>query len=112
MKTKATTSKRSWTLRIERIQIGKSSEDLWCDLTSIIKRDLLLNQDETTVKIDSIAQRDQKVACATATFQTSIPRNEMMKQLRKANPSLLYRFDDNFQGITPLYKAIGGADVE
>ncbi|KAL8907863.1 MAG: hypothetical protein Q9171_005688 [Xanthocarpia ochracea] len=36
----------------------------------------------------------------------------MMRRLCEAGASLPYRFDDKFQGITPLYEASGGADVD
>lgn len=111
-KTKAIRPKRPFTLRIEGVQIGKSSNDLRCDLLSIIEGDTILKQDAITVETHSIVPRDQRIACATATFYTSIPKNEMMGRLRKAGTSLPYHFDDNFQGITPLYEARGGADVE
>ena len=100
-------SKRSSTLRIEGVQIDKSSDDLQRDLMSIIEGDPVLKQDAITVETHSIVPRDQKEACATATFHTSISRNEMMKRLCKAGASLPYRFDDNFQGIRPLYQARG-----
>lgn len=109
---KAITFKRWSTLRIEGVQIDKSRNELQRDLMSIIEGDPVLKQDAITVETRSIAPRDQKVACATATFYTSIPRDEMMKRLCKAGAGLPYRFDDNFQGITPLYEASGGADVE
>ena len=111
-KTKAMEPKKSLTIRIKRVRIDKSRDDLQRELTSIIEADPNLNQDAITVKTHSIVPWDQKEAYATATFHTSIPRNNMMKQLCKAGANLPYRFDDTFQGITPLYEASGGADVE
>ena len=111
-KTKTTISKGPFTVRIEGVQIDKSSNELRCDLISIIEGDPVLKQDAIIVETHSIVPRDQKIACATATFHTSIPRREMMRRLCEAGASLPYRFDDNFQGITPLYEAGEGADVE
>ncbi|KAL9022998.1 MAG: hypothetical protein Q9196_007438, partial [Gyalolechia fulgens] len=111
-KTKAIIPKKPFTLRIEEVQLGKSSNDLRRELLSLIESDSILKQDAITVEIHSIVPRDQRIACATATFHTSIPKSEMMGRLQKAGTSLPYLFDDDFQGITPLYEASGGADVD
>ena len=117
-KRKAIKTKKPLTLRIEGIHINKSMDDLQRELTSIIEGDPDLNQDAITVKTHAIVPRDQRIACATATFYTSIPKDEMTRRLRnasaspKASASPLYRFDDDFQGVTPLYDAGGDADVE
>lgn len=104
--------RRPFTLRIEEVPINKSSNDLQCDLISIITGDSNLKQDAITIEIHSIVPKDQRIAYATATFDTSIPSNEMMKRLRIAGASLPYRFDDKFHGITPLYEASKDVDVE
>ncbi|KAL8907435.1 MAG: hypothetical protein Q9207_001405 [Kuettlingeria erythrocarpa] len=36
----------------------------------------------------------------------------MIRRIRKAGSSLPYRFDDDFHGVTPLYEANRGADVD
>ncbi|KAL8939772.1 MAG: hypothetical protein Q9211_002590 [Gyalolechia sp. 1 TL-2023] len=110
-KTKASIHKRPFTLRIE-VQLGTSSNDLRRDLLSLIESDSILKQDAITVEIHSIVPMDKRIAYATATFHTSIPKSEMMGRLSKARTSLPYLFDDDFQGITPLYEASGGADVD
>ena len=111
-KRKAIKPKKPSTLRIEGIHIDKSRDDLQRELTSIIKGDPYLNQDAITVKIHAIVPRDQRIVCATATFHTSIPKNELMRRLYEASASTQYRFDESYQGITPLYDASGNADVE
>ena len=111
-KRKAIKPKKPLTLRIEGIHIDKSRDDLRHDLMSIVECNSVLKQDAITIKTHAIVPRDQRKACATATFHTSMSKNEMMRRLCEASASTQYRFDDGYQGITPLYDASGDADVE
>ena len=111
-KRKAIKPKKPLTLRIEEIHIDRSRDDLQCELTFMVECDPVLKQDAITVQTHAIVPKDQRKACATATFYTSIPKNEMMRRLCEASASTQYRFDDNYEGITPLYDASGNADVE
>ena len=103
--------KRTLTLRIGEIPTHISRETLQCDLESLVKQDPF-SKDAITVMQVFLVQRNQKTACATATFHTSLPTNEVTEKSHQAATSLPYRFDDKFDGITPLYEASGGADVE
>ncbi|KAH8707497.1 hypothetical protein GQ44DRAFT_777431 [Phaeosphaeriaceae sp. PMI808] len=106
------TPKKLLTLRIDEVPIHKSREAFECDLRSIIDRDPGLKEDSNTIMQHLLVRRDQKIACATATFHTSIPANEVIRKLREAGIGLPYCFDSNFHGITPLYDAQEGADVD
>ena len=104
--------KKTLILRIEEIPSHVSRETLQCDLESLVKQDPILRKDAITVVQVSFVQRDQKMACATAAFHTSLETDEVIKKLCQAHTGLPYRFDNKFDGITPLYEASGGADVE
>ncbi|KAL8992286.1 MAG: hypothetical protein Q9188_007622, partial [Gyalolechia gomerana] len=52
------TKERPFTLRIEGVQIGKSSNNLRYDLLSIIEGDTILKQDTITVETHSIIPKD------------------------------------------------------
>ncbi|ERF76578.1 hypothetical protein EPUS_05851 [Endocarpon pusillum Z07020] len=106
------TPKRFLTLRIDEVPIDKSREALEHDLKSVVERDPGLKEDSITIMQHSLVRRDQKMACATATFRTSIPANEVIRKLHQARSSLPYRFDVKFHGITPLYEGRGGTDVD
>lgn len=104
---------RQLALRIEEIPTNKSRQSLQRDLEFLIDQHSVLKNNGSALVQFSLVQRDQNTACATATFQTSVPANEITEMLRKASISHFpYRFDSKFDGITPIYEASGGADVE
>jgi hypothetical protein len=106
------TPKRFVTLRIEEIPIDTSSAALTDNLRSLVNQHLDLKEDRITIDQPSPIQRNQKIACATATFHTRVPADELIRKLHQAEARPSYRFDVKFHGITPLYEAQGGADVE
>jgi hypothetical protein len=106
------TPKRLFTLRIGEIPIDKSREAFERDLRSIVDRDPDLKEDSITIMQHLLVRRNQRMACATATFHTSISANEVIRKPSKAGTSFPYRFDIKFYSITPLYEPKEGADVE
>ena len=104
--------KKKLILRIEEIPAEIEPETLQLDLESLVNQNQILTEDAITIEQLSLARRDQKMACATAAFHTSLPPNEVIKKLSQAHPRSPYRFDNKFDGITPLYEVRGGADVE
>lgn len=97
--------KRAITLRIEQVPVDKPKEDLESELRSLLEQDLT-NEDYTiSITQLSIVRRDEKTACATATFDTSILPNDLLGRLRQASSRLQYKFDLKFYGITPVYEA-------
>lgn len=106
------TRKASITLRIKEILIKMSSADLKRDLQSIVDQHPGLKEDCVTITQLTLIQMDQKIACATATFCTSFSAEELIRELKQAKAGFPYRFDVKFHGITPIYEAQGGADVE
>lgn len=103
--------KKTLILRIEEIPAGIPHETLQHDLESIVYQNPILRKDEITVLQASFVPIDRKTACATAAFHTSLKPADLIK-LCQAHIGLPYRFDNKFDGITPLYEASGGADVE
>jgi hypothetical protein len=98
-------------MRIEQIPMEKPKEALEGELQRLLEGNLT-NEDYTiSITQLSIVPRDQRMACATATFNTSIPPNDLLRKLRQANLRLQYEFDLKFYGITPLYEA-PAAEVE
>ncbi len=77
-------------------------EALKDDLKSMIERNQDLKDGVTMIDHHFLVQRDQNIACATATFHTSISANELVKKLNRARDGHRYHFDVNFQNITPL----------
>jgi hypothetical protein len=110
-KTKTSTIKRPLTLRIDEVPVNKLPETLECDIKSIVEGDPDLKAASITIERHFLVARDQKIACATATFYTSISADELISKLDRVRASHPYRFDVKFHGITPLYEA-AGADVE
>jgi hypothetical protein len=100
------------TLRIDEVPTDKSHEALEHDLKSILEQDPGLKEDSIIIIQHFLVARDQTMACATATFCTSISANEVIRKLHLAKTNLPYRFDVKFYGITPLYEGHGGADVK
>lgn len=109
-------SKKSVILRIEQVPITISPEELRSELESIVEKDLVLKQHATTVDPPFLTRRSQATAYATATFHTSIPRNELVEKLQEAAcgaaKNLPYHFDDRINGVIPLFEGNAGADVE
>ncbi|KAI4154500.1 MAG: hypothetical protein LQ340_001657 [Diploschistes diacapsis] len=103
--------KKTLILRIEEIPAGIPHETLQHDLESIVYQNPILRKDEITVLQASFVPIDRKTACATAAFHTSLKPADLIK-LCQAHIGLPYRFDNKFDGITPLYEASGGADVD
>ncbi|KAL4962580.1 uncharacterized protein BDV14DRAFT_178258 [Aspergillus stella-maris] len=97
--------KRGITLRIEQVPIGKPREALEGELRCLVEENLTLKGCATSLEQLLVTPRDQRIACATATFNTSIPPDEFIQILRHADPHLEYEFDHKFYGITPLYEA-------
>jgi hypothetical protein len=92
-------------LRIEQIPIEKTKKALESELQCVLERTSTNNDYATSITQLSIVPRDQKTACATATFDTPIPPNDLLRKLQQANPRIQYEFDLKFYGITPLYEA-------
>jgi hypothetical protein len=111
-KKRISTPKQPLTLRIDEIPIDTSIAALTRDLHSVVYQHLGLKEDAITIKLHSLFRRDQRTACATATFGTSLPKTELIKKLQQAETNLPHRFDNRFHGITPLYEAREGAEVE
>ena len=104
--------RRLLTLRINEIPTDTLPKDLECELESIIERDQVLKNDKITLSHHFLVRRSEREACGTVTLHTSISTDKVIERLHKARTGLQYSFDVKFLGITPLYEAEGGADVE
>ncbi|KAL7781558.1 hypothetical protein V8C37DRAFT_398160 [Trichoderma ceciliae] len=104
-----------YAIRIDEIPSSQSREALEGDLDSL--KDSLIEEDPDLrdrlyFVLDHLVARDQTIACATATVEAPLSGNDLIGKLTKAGTRCPYRFDSHFQGITPLYEAPDGADVE
>ena len=103
---------RYLTLRIDEIPIDTSDKTLGHELKKIGAQDPDLRNNIRSVSQISLASRDSRWACATATFHTSIPETELVRRLQRASEKRMYKYDSDFYGITPLYGGSGRVDVE
>lgn len=115
---RGTTSLESWkilkqhTLRIDEIPSDKSHEALQGDLERLVENNPGLKEGVSRIVPHFLGRRHQNIACATATFHTSISADDLAKKMTEAGVYHPYRFDADFLGVTPLYESPDGADVE
>ncbi|KAM0546754.1 hypothetical protein ACHAPJ_010682 [Fusarium lateritium] len=107
---KATSSSRKITLRVDKIPIDQTS-DLCHNPNAIVANNLILREVTNPSVCPSIAPRDKYYMCATVSFQTSLP-HELFVELNRSDNGYPYQCDSNFYGITPLYDAQTGAEVD
>lgn len=105
---KKTSAPKPLTLRIDEVPISTSRDQLERELESTIRRNSDLTQGKNII-VHHLTPRDHKTACATATFHSSLAAPQLLQRIDGGHS---YRFDDKFHGITPLYEAPGGGDVE
>lgn len=103
---------RKLALRIDQIPTDKPADVFQRDLQSIINGAPDLKECATSIKHHLLVQRNARMACATATFYTSLDGTELVAKLKQAGSRHPYRFDVDFHGMTPLYEDPAGADVE
>lgn len=108
---KTTTSKRWIVLRIDNVSADMQRDVLQGQLEDCLKEDGDLR--DVGVQVYHIVRVQGSTACATAAFNASIPANKLAEKLSNtwAGGSPSYEFDNDFDGITPLYEA-PDADVE
>ncbi|KAI1274336.1 hypothetical protein F5Y07DRAFT_390609 [Xylaria sp. FL0933] len=96
------------TLRINGVPLAKSLESLEDDLKSISLEDTSKSRHVTLVRTNKHS------ACATATFHTLLPDDDLIRKLQVAckEKAYPYRFDSEFYGITPLYEHENEAHVD
>ncbi|KAI1119812.1 hypothetical protein F5Y10DRAFT_150672 [Nemania abortiva] len=90
------------TLRILQVPLDVTLDTLDTDLKSITVTDTDLHEAVNTLSHLTLVQMNKNSACATATFQTSLPKDEFVQRLQAAIQKD-YQFDCNFYDITPLY---------
>ena len=99
-------------LRIDVVPADMSTDVFQRDLRSIVDSDPDLKERVTSIEHHFLVRRDQRMACATATFCTSLDARGLIAELHKASVGYPYIFDVHFRGITPLYEDPAGANVE
>ncbi|RYP62421.1 hypothetical protein DL769_007310 [Monosporascus sp. CRB-8-3] len=110
--TKKERPERHLTLRIDEVPSDTSREVLENDLRSIAKRDSGLQDAINALSQLTLVRRNKHIACATASFRTSIPEDELIERLRRASEGQPYKYDCKFYGITPLYEDETSAQVD
>lgn len=103
---------RFLTLRIDEIPAERSHDAFKHDIEAVINQDPDLNRGVASVVHHHLVKREPSLACATASFKTSIPKDELVKRLDQASTHLGYLFDVHFGGVTLLYESPAGADTE
>lgn len=105
---------KPYAVRVECIPLGYPHETLQNELENIVNGDLDLKNGVESISHHFLSQKDQRFACATATFFTSLSSDELITKLSKASSSLSlgYCFDIDFFGITPLYDSFQVDDIE
>jgi len=104
---------RPLTLRVEDISVDISREEFETDIKIVVENDPTLQKHVARVTHHHLTRRNLKKACATVTFYTSIPADQLIRQLL-SHPKFAQtcRFDTKFLGITPLYEPPEGGQVE
>lgn len=102
---------RPLTLRVEDISVETSGEEFEAYIKTVVENDPTLQIARVTHH--HLTRRNLKKACATVTFYTSKPPDQLIEQLL-THPKFaqIYRFDTKFLGITPLYEPPEGGQVE
>ncbi|KAI3333095.1 hypothetical protein F4824DRAFT_491112 [Ustulina deusta] len=97
---------RYLTLRVNGVPLEKTRESLDDDLKSTAIPDPALLKPMSTLSHISLVRLNKHSACATATFHTSFPSDELVRRLQAASNErgYPYKFDSGFYGITPLYE--------
>ncbi len=105
---------RYLTLRVNGVPLEKTRESLEDDLKSTAIPDPALLKPMITLSHISLVRLNKHSACATATFHTSFPSDELVRRLQAASNErgYPYKFDSGFYGITPLYEHEKDAYVE
>ncbi|KLU88157.1 hypothetical protein MAPG_07144 [Magnaporthiopsis poae ATCC 64411] len=83
-------------------------------LRSIVEQDSVLRGTAATITCRSLAPQDDQFACATVSISTSLTGDDLCNRLHKAGKEqpYTYSYTCKFDGITPLYDAKSGADVD
>lgn len=105
---------KPYAIRVECIPLGYPHENLQNELENIVNGDLDLKNGVKRILHHFLSQKDQRFACATATFFTSLSPDELTRKLTNGSTrlSLGYCFDVDFFGITPLYDSFQVDDIE
>ena len=98
-------------IRIEEISPEISLESLVNDLQAIVKADPDLCDSTRRIEPHFLCARGQTLTCATVTFHSNVSAEILARKLTSAANEHRYRFDANFQGITPVYESSTDVDV-
>ena len=112
---KAIPKAKVFTFRVEKVPCNQK-DDLLADISSIIQHNLVL-RDSTLIETlicHSLVTRNEKYACATVSVSTYIEMSKFcgLLQTSTSKEKFHYRFDDEFDGFTPLSGGGINASVE
>ncbi|KAK1589962.1 ankyrin repeat-containing protein, partial [Colletotrichum navitas] len=102
---------RSLTFRVDDVPIDHV-HDFGRRLQSIAEQDPVLRGVASAIVLRSLAPRDKVTSCATVSVVTHLSGDSLCVRLHHAGRGHPYTYSCNFEGITPLYVAEGGADID
>ncbi|KAK1961852.1 hypothetical protein LY78DRAFT_279813 [Colletotrichum sublineola] len=102
---------KSLTFRIDDIPVDHI-DDFSRRLQSIAEQDPVLRGVAAAIVLRSLVPRDEIISCATVSVVTHLSGDGLCVRLRQAGRGHPYTYSCNFEGITPLYEAEGGGDIE
>ncbi|KAK2035755.1 hypothetical protein LZ31DRAFT_601892 [Colletotrichum somersetense] len=102
---------KTLTFRVDDIPIDHANT-LESNLRSIAERDPVLRDAAATIVRRSLAPKDKETVCATVSTTTPLSGEDLCARLRKGGRVYPYSYSCKFEGVTPLYDAKNGADVD
>ncbi|KAK2026075.1 ankyrin repeat-containing protein, partial [Colletotrichum zoysiae] len=102
---------KSLTFRVDDIP-SDHSDDFVRRIRSILEQDPVLREVAASVALRSLVPRDEITSCATVSVVTHLSGDSLCMRLTQAGRAHPYSYSCNFEGLTPLYEAEGGADVD
>ncbi|KAJ8108205.1 hypothetical protein OPT61_g8336 [Boeremia exigua] len=98
-----------FTLRVSEVPLDTPHQSIEGELENVLRHDARPTNN-TNVKVQLCRfSNHRQIAHGTATFATSLPKLAVIDKLQQGTE---FRFDDKFDGITPLYEHVDGADVD
>ncbi|KAK1982091.1 ankyrin repeat-containing protein, partial [Colletotrichum cereale] len=102
---------KSLTFRVDDIPIDHIN-DFGRRIRYIAEQDPVLSGVASAIVLRSLVPRDKRIGCATVSIVTHLSGDSLCMRLLQAGNGHPYTYSCNFEGITPLYEAEGGADID